>query len=170
MSLIFSVVLAGAIAFSQLITPTVTGGLHSLATLPGFQGVFTGTPTVLGLEDDHLASCPESPNCVVSQGDADEDHSISPIEYTSDRDTARDLLLKVLSVVPRTDVIDQTDDYIHVESTSRLLGFVDDGEFYFPADESVIHVRSSARMGESDLGVNRRRLEQIRLAMADLGA
>ncbi|MEB3160772.1 MAG: DUF1499 domain-containing protein, partial [Synechocystis sp.] len=30
--------------------------------------------------------------------------------------------------------------------------------------------RSASRLGESDLGVNRRRLEQIRLAFADLTA
>jgi uncharacterized protein (DUF1499 family) len=49
------------------------------------------------------------------------------------------------------------------------MGFVDDLEFYFPREESVIHLRSAARLGESDLGVNRRRLEQIRLALKDLG-
>ena len=143
-----------------------------MAVLPGLQGVFTGTPSAsLGVQEGHLSSCPVSPNCVVSQ-DAEDDaeHGIAPIAYSTDRETARDLLLKVLSVVPRTEVIEETDDYIYIQSTSRLLGFVDDGEFYFPADESVIHIRSASRMGESDLGVNRRRLEQIRLAMEDLGA
>ncbi len=45
---------------------------------------------------------------------------------------------------------------------------VDDVEFYFPANENVIHLRSASRVGESDLGVNRRRVEQIRLALRDL--
>ena len=75
----------------------------------------------------------------------------------------------MLGVVPRTTIIEETEDYIRVESSSRLLGFVDDAEFYLPADEKVIHVRSASRLGESDLGVNRRRLEQIRLAFKDLG-
>ena len=116
-----------------------------------------------------LSACPESPNCVVSQN-GDEDHSIAAIPYTGDRATAKETLLKVLSVVPRTEVIEDTDNYIHAESTSRLFKFVDDAEFYFPEDENVIHVRSASRVGESDLGVNRRRIEQIRLAMEDLGA
>jgi uncharacterized protein (DUF1499 family) len=55
-----------------------------------------------------------------------------------------------------------------VKSTSRILGFVDDTEFYFPAGKPVIHGRAAARLGESDLGVNRRRLEQIRFALKDL--
>jgi uncharacterized protein (DUF1499 family) len=105
----------------------------------------------------------------VSQGSPDETHAIEPIAYSGDRADARDLLLKVLAVVPRTAVVAQQDNYIRAKSTSRLMGFVDDTEFYLPADESVIHLRAAARLGESDLGVNRRRLEQIRLALQDLG-
>ena len=121
----------------------------------------------LGINNGHLSACPSSPNCVVSQyGDAD--HTIAPITYQSDRANAKETLLKVLSVVPRTEIVAQTDDYIRGESTSRIFKFVDDVEFYFPEDEKVIHVRSASRVGESDLGVNRRRIEQIRLAMQDL--
>jgi uncharacterized protein (DUF1499 family) len=123
----------------------------------------------IGLNNGQLSSCPKSPNCVVSQN-GDEVHSIAAIPYQSDRATAKETLLKVLSVVPRTQVIEQTDNYIHTESTSRLFKFVDDAEFYFPEDEKLIQVRSASRVGESDLGVNRRRIEQIRLAMEELKA
>ncbi|MBD2594193.1 DUF1499 domain-containing protein [Nostoc spongiaeforme FACHB-130] len=121
----------------------------------------------LGIDHGHLTACPSSPNCVVSQG-ADAKHAIDPIAYHVDRDTARATLLKVLTVVPRTEVIEQTDNYIHALSKSRIFKFIDDVEFYFPVNESVIHIRSASRVGESDLGVNRRRLEQIRLALRDL--
>jgi len=121
----------------------------------------------LGVSDNHLAACPTSPNCVVSQN-ADSKHAINPIPYHVDRDTAKETLLKVLTVVPRTEVVENTDNYIHALSKSRIFKFVDDVEFYFPADENVIHIRSASRLGDSDLGVNRRRMEQIRLAMQDL--
>ncbi|MBH8554911.1 DUF1499 domain-containing protein [Nostocaceae cyanobacterium CENA357] len=121
----------------------------------------------LGVDNGHLSSCPASNNCVVSQ-DADPKHAIDPIAYHVDHDTARETLLKVLSVVPRTEVIEQKDNYIHALSKSRIFKFTDDVEFYLPQDESVIHLRSASRIGESDLGVNRRRLEQIRLALRDL--
>ena len=121
----------------------------------------------LGVTDNHLVSCPPSPNCVVSQN-TDEKHAIDPISYQVDRDTAKETLLKVLTVVPRTQVIEQTDNYIHALSKSRIFKFIDDVEFYFPTDQNVIHIRSASRVGESDLGVNRRRMEQIRLAMKDL--
>ncbi|MBD2301156.1 DUF1499 domain-containing protein [Nostoc sp. FACHB-87] len=121
----------------------------------------------LGIDHGHLTACPSSPNCVVSQG-ADAKHAIEPIAYHVDRDTARATLLKVLTVVPRTEVIEQTDNYIHALSKSRIFKFIDDVEFYFPENESVIHIRSASRVGQSDLGVNRTRVEQIRLALRDL--
>lgn len=140
----------------------------SMAAIPGASSLFAGKQPNLGLEDGQLSPCPDSPNCVASQN-ADVDHAIAPLSYQTDRETARDIVLKVLSVVPRTQVVEQTDNYIRFESSSRLLGFVDDGEFYFPKDEAVIHLRSASRLGKSDLEVNRRRIEQIRLALQDLG-
>lgn len=136
--------------------------------LPGLKGVFTGEqPGNLGVRDGLLAACPTSPNCVVSQG-GDAEHAIAPIAYSTDRPTARQNLIDILGVVPRTQIVQQSDNYILVISESRLMGFVDDTEFYFPPDEKVIHARAAARLGESDLGVNRRRIEQIRLAFQDL--
>ncbi|MBD2164899.1 DUF1499 domain-containing protein [Calothrix membranacea FACHB-236] len=121
----------------------------------------------LGVNNGHLSSCPTSPNCVVSQ-DADAKHAIDPIPYHLNRDQVRETLIKVLGVVPRTEIVEQTNNYIHALSKSRIFKFVDDVEFYLPPNESVIHVRSASRLGDSDLGVNRRRVEQIRLALRDL--
>ena len=120
----------------------------------------------LGITDSHLEPCPQSPNCVVSQN-GDAKHSIDPITYNTDRESAKKTLLKVLTVVPRTTVVEQAENYIHALAKSRIFKFVDDVEFYFPNDEKVIHLRSASRLGESDLGVNRRRMEQIRLALKD---
>ena len=141
---------------------------QSLGAIPGLSDVFAGESPELGIQDGQLSPCPSSPNCVVSQG-ADQDHAIEPIAYTGSRDSARELLTKVLGVVPRTEIVTQDENYIRAKSTSRIMGFVDDTEFYLPENEPVIHVRSAARLGESDLGVNRRRLEQIRFALKDLG-
>ena len=140
----------------------------SMAALPLIKDIFAGNPpNNLGIHDGHLTNCPSSPNCVVSQN-GDETHAIAPIPYQVDMATARETLLKVLSVVPRTTIIEQTDNYIRVASESRIMGFIDDAEFYFPTGENVIQIRSASRLGETDLGVNRRRLEQIRFALDDL--
>jgi uncharacterized protein (DUF1499 family) len=141
----------------------------SMAMLPRLSQVFRGkAPQNLGVHNGKLAPCLTAGNCVVSQN-APSDRTIAPIAYHTDRPTAKKILLQVLQVVPRTTIVESTADYIRVESTSRLLGFVDDAEFYLPETEKVIHVRSASRLGESDLGVNCRRLEQIRLALKDLG-
>ncbi|RCJ33548.1 hypothetical protein A6770_17990 [Nostoc minutum NIES-26] len=149
--------------FLRCITFAIFLTLISSLILP----ITTWASSNLGVDNGHLSSCPASNNCVVSQ-DPDAKHAIDPIAYHVDRDTAREILLKVLGVVPRTEIIEQTDNYIHALSKSRIFKFVDDLEFYFPTNESVIHLRSASRIGDSDLGVNRRRLEQIRLAMRDL--
>jgi len=154
------------------LTPAIAPGLAPTpAVLPFLKGVFTGTAPNLGVTEGQLQPCPASPNCVVSQGvdPADGEHAIAPLTYSSDRDTAHQVLLQVLGVVPGAAVVADKPNYIRAEFTSKLMGFVDDGEFYFPAEEGVIQVRSASRVGESDLGVNRRRVEQIRLALADLG-
>ena len=141
---------------------------YALAALPGIGSAFAGSrPENLGIANGKLASCPPSPNCVVSQSE-DAEHAISPIAYEGDRDTARRNLISILGIVPRTKIIEERDNYLLAESESRLMGFVDDTEFYLPKDEALIHMRAAARLGESDLGVNRRRLEQIRLAFKDL--
>ncbi len=147
--------------------PSILGLFIIITSLLTFPQATLATGSNLGIQDSHLSSCPETPNCVVSQ-DGDEAHAIASIEYHIDRDNARETLLKVLTVVPRTEVVEQTKNYIRAESKSRIFKFVDDLEFYFPEAEKAIHLRSASRLGESDLGVNRRRIEQIRLALEDL--
>jgi uncharacterized protein (DUF1499 family) len=62
----------------------------------------------------------------------------------------------------RAKVITDTGDYIHAEFTSRLFRFVDDVEFSFDDTNKLINFRSASRKGYSDLGVNRKRMEEIR--------
>ena len=134
-----------------------------LAALPGISGLFAGQrPANLGLKDGQLAACPSSPNCVVSQGNPDAEHGIAPLSYSTDKATAMAKLKQIVESTPLTRIIEQSDDYLYAEFESKLMGFVDDVEFYFDPDASVIQVRSASRLGQSDLGVNRKRIEAIR--------
>lgn len=134
-----------------------------LAALPIIGNLMKGQrPNTLGVKDGQLSPCPKSPNCVVSQGQSDADHTIAPIQYDGDQATAMARLIELVKAMPRTEIIQQTDDYLYAEFTSQLMGFVDDVEFYLAPSTSVIHVRSASRLGESDLGVNRQRIETIR--------
>jgi uncharacterized protein (DUF1499 family) len=166
---IFSILTVSIISFSALISPLYflfSPNSPILSTILHFEG---NVPTNLGVTDGKLLNCPPTPNCVVS-GDADKDHYIEPLSYKGDHTKAFDSFVKILSVVPDTKIVEQKEDYIRTESRSKIMGFVDDAEFYFPSDENVIYWRSASRLGQSDLGVNRRRLEQIRLAFEDFNS
>ena len=73
----------------------------------------------------------------------------------------------VVESLPRTRVVSVTDSYLHAEFRSRIFGFVDDVEFLVDAGAGAVHVRSASRTGYSDLGVNRKRVEEIRAAFAN---
>ncbi len=118
-------------------------------------------PSNLGLREGRLAPCPSSPNCVSTQS-TDAKQGIDPIAYTTSMEEARDCLEKIVRDMPRTNVVRLEEDYMHLECSSRLFRFVDDVEFWFDDADKVIHCRSASRKGYSDLGVNRKRVEQIR--------
>ena len=123
---------------------------------------FSGTrPTNLGVRDGQLAPLRSSPNSVSSQA-TDGAHAIAPLAVSGDPRVAWQKLRAVVDSMPRTHVVDSKQDYLYAEFSTPLMGFVDDVEFYF--DGAVIHVRSASRLGYSDLGVNRKRVEAIRAA------
>lgn len=118
-------------------------------------------PSNLGARDGGLLPCPSSPNCVSSQA-PDEEHRVAPLPYSGSLDDAMHRLATIIRSLPRTAVITDTGTYLHVEFTSALFRFVDDVEFLADDTARVIHVRSASRLGTSDLGVNRKRIELIR--------
>ena len=124
----------------------------------------TGTMPKLGIENGQLQQCPETPNCVNSQT-KDEKHFIEPILITAAPLEAKSYILKILNEFNQSKIIVVVDNYVRAEFVSKIFRFVDDVEFYFPETKSrelVIHVRSASRVGYSDFGVNRKRIEQIR--------
>ncbi|MGM0453820.1 MAG: DUF1499 domain-containing protein [Thermodesulfobacteriota bacterium] len=115
----------------------------------------------IGVTENRLAPCPSKPNCITSMTD-DEDSGVTPLAYAGQRKKARATLIAVLQDMKRCKIVTQKNDYIHATFQSSFFGFVDDAEFYFPENTGVIHVRSAARSGYYDFGVNKRRLEEIR--------
>jgi len=135
---------------------------------PGGMSMFAGkTPTNLGVTAGKLAPCPNSPNCVNSQSE-DALHKIEPLTYNSDPAEAMANLKKVIESQERTTIISEIPNYIYAEFKSKLMGFVDDVEFYLEETTKTIQVRSASRLGQSDLGVNRQRIETIRAEFSQL--
>ncbi|MCA9231619.1 MAG: DUF1499 domain-containing protein [Planctomycetales bacterium] len=114
-----------------------------------------------GLTDDGLADCPDTPNCVSSQR-SDPEHFITPIPFTQSAEEAQRRLEDIIGALPRNRIVTRRPGYLHAEFRSFLLGFVDDAEFVIDDSEQLILMRSASRVGRSDLGVNRRRMEEIR--------
>ncbi len=119
------------------------------------------TPRGLGLRDGRLAPCPDSPNCVSTEA-ADPAHAMEPIPYDGPPARARERLLAVIRATPRTRIARNDPDYLHVEFRTPVIGFIDDVEFRFDHRAGLIRFRSASRLGHSDLGVNRKRMEAVR--------
>ena len=114
-----------------------------------------------GVTKDRLSACPNSPNCVSSLSQ-DKSHYVEPLVYKVSQEDAREKLISVINSMKRSEIVIAETNYIHVTFESALFGFVDDVEFSFADERKIIHVRSAARTGYYDLGVNRRRVEEIR--------
>ena len=130
-----------------------------------FSGPFSGTrPDNLGVRDGRLAPPKRTPNNVNSQVDknADAEHYIDPLRYSGDARQAWAALRQVIDGMQRAKVVKSEPNYLYAEFSSRLMGYVDDTEFYLDEKTGVIHVRSASRLGRSDFGVNRERIESIR--------
>lgn len=136
-------------------------------SLIGLSSVFIGVMLVSTYEvlamNDRLSPCPDSPNCVSSQSE-DSRHKVAPLHHDMSAERALEQLKRIVLSLPRTSLVEETNNYLHFEFRSLLFGFVDDVEFRHRDGDKQIDVRSASRVGYWDLGVNRRRVERIRAA------
>jgi len=113
-------------------------------------------PDTLGLNDGALPACPSANHCVR------EDWPLA------DPTAGLAQLRAVVAAMPGTRIetgAEPAATYLHATAESRLFGFVDDLELASDPDQGVLQVRSASRLGDSDLGVNRKRIEQLREAL-----
>ncbi len=132
-------------------------GVLSLLTV-----AFGQTPAPRGLAQPGatLSPCPGTPNCVSTEDD-DPRHAMSAIPFTDAPEAAQARARAALTAEPRTRVVLERPGYLHAESRSRLFRFVDDVEVVVDSTARVFRFRSASRVGRSDLGVNRRRMERV---------
>lgn len=110
-------------------------------------------PPELGVHNGALAPCPSPAHC------ARADWALT------DPDSALALLVPVVQAMPRTTLVEQGDGYLHATVSSALFGFVDDLELYADQADGLLQARSVSRLGDSDLGVNGRRLNAVKAAL-----
>ena len=121
-------------------------------------------PLNLGISDGNFSPCPSSTNCISSDAD-DERHKTLPFQFKVTANTAWKTARESLLKLPRTVIVTETPDYIHAECTSAVFRFVDDLELHLRPSDGIIAVRSASRLGHSDFGVNRKRIETLRNAL-----
>lgn len=125
----------------------------------------SGTPpTDLGIQGDGLKPCPATPNCVSSLAPVKDDTHFIPALSADEGSDLEGLWSRLPDGLKRQEIriIEVTDTYLRAEAMTQLMRFVDDLEFYKDRAKDVIQVRSASRLGRSDFGKNRERIEQLR--------
>jgi uncharacterized protein (DUF1499 family) len=122
-------------------------------------------PGNLGAKNGKLAGVVKKPNNVSSQADVnDRAHYVAPLKVSGDAAAAFQKLARLVAAQPNVKVVSQDGKYLYAEFSTPLMGFVDDVEFLLAPEQKLVHVRSASRLGYSDLGVNRKRVEALRQA------
>ena len=111
-----------------------------------------------------LSPCPLSPNCVSSLSE-NKKQFVEPFKYSGSPEKARQNLISILENTEGARLVKNEENYVHAEFRSLFFRFVDDVQFFLPAEESIIHIKSASRLGYYDFGVNRRRLEHLRVEL-----
>jgi len=115
-----------------------------------------------------LNDCPASPNCVSSDA-TDSSHQIAPFVLKQPGTDAWKIITEVVQTMSRTNITVNTGTYLHVECRSAIFRFVDDLQLEWRADQGIVAVRSASRIGYTDFGVNRRRVERLRSVLETRG-
>lgn len=142
------------------------------AIVAGQTGLLHGeTPADLGVRQGKLKGPSATENSVSSQADLYQDHpqrkyaSIAPLPVRGEGPATIARLRSIVKGMDGAKLITTAPDYLYAQYTTRLMQYVDDVEFWFDPGSNVIQVRSASRLGESDLGVNRKRIEAVRAAL-----
>jgi uncharacterized protein (DUF1499 family) len=141
----------------------------------GQAGLFQSTaPTDLGVRDGKLKPPSNTDNSVTSQAALYPDHpqrqyaTIAPLAPRGDGPTTIAKIKRVVEGMDGAKVVKSDADYLYAQYTTKLMKFVDDVEFWYDPAAGVVQVRSASRVGKGDMGVNRKRIEAVRAALAAL--
>ena len=113
-----------------------------------------------------IAACPTAkPNCVCTLNTED-GFKANPIAFTSDAASVLAKLKLAIQTEPNSEIVFENARQLEVTFKTALFGFRDDASFALNLPAKQIEFRSSSRVGYSDLGVNRKRMERIRAAFS----
>ncbi len=115
-----------------------------------------------GLVDGRLSACPSTPNCVSSESGEDQRHSVAALALSTTEARQSMLLLQNAIAALGGVMVETGEDYMAARFRSLIFGFTDDLELRRDDRAGVWQIRSSSRVGHSDMNVNRERVEELR--------
>jgi uncharacterized protein (DUF1499 family) len=136
-----------------------------LAALFGLSRMSARTPDRIGPVDGQLMGCPGPDNCVSSRAESP-DRRIAPLAAIGPVDEVMARLAQAIGSMGG-EVVQTRGNYLRAVFTSRLWRFRDDLECLYDREAGRIEVRSASRVGYSDFGANRKRVERLREMLAD---
>jgi uncharacterized protein (DUF1499 family) len=139
------------------------------AIVAGRLGLLQGSaPQDLGVHDGRLKPPARKPNSVSSQAALYPDHprhvaaQIAPLRYAGDATAAMARLAALVEATAGARIVKSEPGYLYATFTTPLMRFVDDVEFWLDPAGGAIQLRSASRIGYSDRGANRARIEALR--------
>lgn len=144
----------------------------ALLLITGFVGLriaiqhFSDNRANIGLSNGALRDCPDLPNCVASVATRAA-QQIDGFKLNTANSDPFQAIASLLDSMPDAVVVTRNENYIHATFKTKLLKFIDDVEFHYPADATSIQIKSASRLGKSDLGANRKRIEKLRDLLED---
>ena len=116
--------------------------------------------------DTVLPPCGMLPNCVNSYSGTG-GSAIAPLQATTEQWQA---LKRWLAAQDNWTITEDSPDFLQAVVKTPLMQFRDDVQLVFNRQADDIQVRSSSRLGISDMGANRRRIESLRAHLASEAA
>lgn len=124
-------------------------------------GVNSKSKNLPELIDGRLSKCPDTPNCVCTENKDHAKHYISPINLSQSTVPNFNSLVGLKEIISNMSgsIKVEKENYISATFTSTIFRFVDDFEVRIDKANNMIHLRSASRVGRSDFGVNKKRVE-----------
>ena len=113
-------------------------------------------------KDSTLAPCPDKPNCVCSEYNDDKQHFIDPLPLSTKQLPSASKYIRISIESLGGEIQTESNTYLAATFSSSFFGFIDDVEFRIDAKNQLIHIRSAARTGYSDFGINNKRVNNLK--------
>lgn len=133
------------------------------AFFQGYQSAAVDAPAAVA---GQLQACGPTPNCVSSLAETNSEYYVAPLPAVPEN--SEEGIAAIVAAIENTGgkVVKADVGMVLATYSTRIFRFVDDVQIIWTPGSDSVHVRSSSRVGQSDFGVNRKRVAALRAAMS----